>query len=504
MCSYLWDCWGSGIVGGVEQPPYHPTTLLPPNPIPFVGSRPLAPNRWLPTVGSQLRAHAILLTMLREPTHLATDERGGKPWLEITLLSAFIVSLLIGLVALAAFLLYYDTSGSDLTDDPLTAFDAAQVSPGLALNALSGDSANALAYQALNAGELATAHALVLFDTQAIGSQRSGLMMQLARAYANDAEQAAQVYKLAQALAILDPTIPPIERNQNLVQVADGFFIAGQEEAASESAYQALTMAAQLPDLVPAQRADLFASLIPVAEELGDDQLLQTVEDLARNPFLTPTGILPPPQLRQLADPLTPDEALLHAQTTRQMAARQLSDRLQYTGGEDIEPERLALEIALRTEDQVRNDYFGRMLNGGISLNQQVTLLADHRAWIALKAQVALQGFGLSIVPDWENNSNYILQDLGTVTSNMDVNLDALAKMQPVPTEQVVLQVEALQWLALQSDLGLYPDAPVSSLSQRLEIAQNSLAGLGQPLALPVAHAPDAVPPGFRIQRSQP
>lgn len=432
------------------------------------------------------------------------NERRGKPWLEITLLSAFIVCLLIGILALAAFLLYRDASDPNLADDPLRAFNPSQVSPVLAVKQLGGDPANALAYQALNAGEIPTAHALTLFDTLTVGSLRSGLMMQIARAYDSQPEQAAQVYKLAQALAILDPTIAPIERNRMLVQIADGFLAAGQAEAARESAYQATIMAAQLPDLVPAQRAAIFSSIVPVAEELGDEQLLKTVEDLARNPFLTPVGTLLPPMLVQLAEPLPVDETLIAAQATREQTARQLSDRLQFTGGEDIEPERAALEAALRAEDQVRNEHLARTLSSGISAGQQLSLLVEHRAWLALKAQVALHGFGISLVSDWEANSDFILQELGSITSNVDVTLDALAKTAPTPVEQTSLQTEGLQWLALQSDLGLYPNAPISSLSQRLEIAQDALAGLGQPLALPVAYVAEAVPPGFRVKRAQP
>ena len=439
-------------------------------------------------------------------TTLDRNERRGKPWLEITLLSAFLVCLLIGLLALAAFMLYRGSSEPNLADDPLRAFEISEVSPVLAIKQLTGDPANALAYQALNAGELTTAHALVLFDTSTAGSQRSGLMMQTARAYvkANQLDQAAQVYRLAQALAILDPTISPIERNQMLVQVADGFGVAGQEEAARESAYQAMITAAQLPELVPAQRSAIFSGIAPVAKAIGDEQLLEIVEDLARNPFLTPAGTLLPPMAVQQVEPLPPGEALTAAQTAREQAARQLFDRLQFTGGEDIEPERLALEGALRAEDQIRTEHLARMLNNDLSAGQELSLLAEHRAWIALKTQVALQGFGFSLVPDWEANSDFILQELGSVTSNIDVILDTLAKAAPTQAEQTALQAQGLQWLALQSDLGLYPQAPISSLSQRLEIAQNALAGLGQPPALPVVHMPDAVPPGFRIQSIQP
>ncbi len=122
------------------------------------------------------------MTYIARETQQEPESRGGKPWLEITLLSAFIVSLLIGLFSLAIFFLYSNSTESNLTDTPLTAFDPEQVLPSLAIKYLAGDPANALAYQALNAGELNTSHTLAVFDTVAYGSQRSGLMIRLARA----------------------------------------------------------------------------------------------------------------------------------------------------------------------------------------------------------------------------------------------------------------------------------------------------------------------------------
>ena len=259
-------------------------------------------------------------------------------------------------------------------------------------------------------------------------------------------------------------------------------------------------MGARLPDLLPAQRSVIFTNLIPIAESLGDEQLLETVEELARNPFINVVGSLPPPQLPHLAEPLPPDESVQNAQLGRQQAAKQLTERLQFTGGTDVEPERQALEAALRHEDQVRAEYFGRTVGSGLTPQQQYWLVGQQRAWIALKTQIALKGFGMSLVPEWEQNSETILQSLGVITSNMDVTLDALAKAQPTPNDQTTLQAEGLQWLALQNELGLYPGAPVSNVSQRLDLAQSALAGLGQPLALPVLYQEGASPPGFRLK----
>ena len=426
-----------------------------------------------------------------------------RPWVEVTLMAGFIVSLLIGLTALAALFFVRQATAPDLADSPVAAFDPARITPELAVRHLMGDPAQALAYQALNAGELETAHASALFDTRAAGSERAGFWSALARAYqtAGRDEQRLQAYQVMASLAILDETIPPQERTQLLTQVAVGYLELGETTAARDALTQVKRMGEQLPNLLPAQRSPIFSTLLPVAEQLDDAALAAQLTELARNPFMTPSGVLLTPQLATRPAPLPLDQALNEALAARHDAARVLSDRITFTNGGDIEPERQALADALRREDQARNEYFQAALSGVLNNEQRLWLFSEQRTWQIIKERIALGAYGLSLVPEWEGNLEAIVNDVVAMTGQIDVVLTQMAGSPPTSVDDAMLAVEALNWLALQYELGFYPDAPAASIGERLRVAQETLASLGAPLALPVGYDAVATPPGFRLRQ---
>jgi hypothetical protein len=446
--------------------------------------------------------------------------RPRRPWLEGILLTGFFFLLILGVLALAAFFfLTHRTPASPVYDSPLSILQPEQIRSDLALRQLAGDPADALAYQALNAGELYTAHAIALFDTGfagnnatalgtgspnsgLVGSKRAGFYQQLAGGYLERGlnVEAGAAYDTLRSLTILDIEIPALERATLLTQAAEGLLALGAEEEALDAANQALLMGKQIPDLLPAQRVQIFQGLKPLADELGDEAFSAQVNDLLRNPYLTPAGVLLTSQLWTFAEPVAPDQPLLDAIQARQIAANQLAERIKFTGGEDIEPERQALAAALLSEEQARIGYYQRMTAAQPTLGQQLWLLSDQRAWAALKLRIAMQGFGLSILPEWEANLAGIQQDLSTVTGSFDLVTQALAATLVDPIYQQMMEVEGLQWLALQADLGLDPGSNTTDLSSRLRVVQQGLAQVGAPLALPVAYDENAVPPGFRIQ----
>src|SRR5690606_19710994 len=180
------------------------------------------------------------------------------------------------------------------------------------------------------------------------------------RAYldAGDLAAAGQVFRLVVPLAVLNDTIPTQERVQLLVQAADGYIGSENAGAARDALVQAQRIAVQTPDLVPARRADLFAEMRRVAERLDDTALEQQLADLARNPYLIGSGVLITPTLATLAQPLPYDTLTLEKIAAREQAARIFADRIELTGGVDIEPERQALAQALRDEEQARTQFY--------------------------------------------------------------------------------------------------------------------------------------------------
>jgi len=424
-----------------------------------------------------------------------------RSFFEIALLLGFILCLLIGAGALAGLYLLRESQETGLTRLPLAERVPDGIVPQVALLQLAGDPTTALAAQSLTAGELDTAYATLLFDPVSSGSRRTGLALQLAAKYGDDEpNSAAHLFQLASSTAILSSDMAPLERGQALVRAADGLLKLELQPASLDSAIQAKLMGEQLPDLLPAQRSQLCRALQPLADDLEDDLFSRQVDELARNPFLTPGGVLITPRWQTLGSPVAPEPALTEAIAQRRFTARQLADRYALTAGTDVEPERQALETALRQEDAVRSEYYRRLLVGQVSLPEQFHLVQDRRDWAVLKSRIALGGYGLSLIPEWEANAPAILQELSAATAAIDVVAKGLAAVQPTALEQANLSLEVLNWLALQAELGLYPDAPVADLNIRITATQNDLNNQGEIVALPLLRDETVVPPGFRIQ----
>ena len=429
----------------------------------------------------------------------ASPER-PRVWMERVLLVAFLFCLVIGLVALATLLALRNSDKPILNADPLQLVRRELILPQLALRELAGDASAGLAVQALQAGQLETARAALTYATSIPAVEQAGRLAQLGRACltAGDPAAAGQVFRLVMPLAILNDSIATQERTQLLIQAADGFAASDNPDAARDALVQAQRIAVQAPDLVPARRADLFAEMRRVAERLDDAALEQQLADLARNPYLIGSGVLITPTLATLAQPLPYDSLTLEKIAAREQAARIFADRIELTGGVDIEPERQALAQALREEDQARTQFYDNP--GEISRGQQFWLPLDERAWLVTRLRVADGAFGISVVPEWESDRAAIAGQLAALDTYIDSLMRALADSQPSPAEQAMTRIEGRHWLAEQAERGLYPDAPVGDISEALRIAQDDLSRLGLPPALPTAYESSATPPGFRIQ----
>jgi hypothetical protein len=435
----------------------------------------------------------------------STASQRPRIWLERLLLAAFLFCLLIGLGALAIFLVVRNNAQPSLNADPLQLVRSNLIAPQIALRELSGDPAAALASQLLQAGRLETARAILTFSVDISPVERAARLTALARAYlaANEPASAGQVYALLVSTAILEDAIPILERVNLLTQSADGLSKAGFPAAAIDAAAQATRIAAQSPGLLPAQRSALFTELRSVVESLprtdsAAESLRALLADYARNPYLTGAGMVLTPTLTTFPQLLSYDSLTQEKVAARRQAARIFADRIDFTGGVDIEPERQALAQALIEEDQARAQFYQNP--GEISRGQQLWLLLDRRAWLVEKLRVALGGYGVTIVPEWEAQIGAIRSELAAAHGFLNTVMAAYAAEQPSALEKTLLQIETQHWLAAQAMRGLYPNAPIANISEVLRGLQDELKRQGNPLALPVIYEENANPPGFRIQ----
>jgi len=448
---------------------------------------------------------------------LDLDRQGrsvGRRWLELTLLIGFLLSLVLGVGALAVIFVLGDVAEPVPPPDPLTALQSDRIPPQYALLELAGDPLTSLARQAINAGQVETAYAQIVFATDLSDSQRTGLLLLLGRRMReNDLpERAAQVYGLVRTTALLSPALTPTERAQALVESADGLLAVGKPGDAIEVADQARLVAAQARDLLPVQRGQIFRSLTPIYQTAGAADRVREMGELQRAAGPPDPGVVLPNLWESLSQPYVPatltaeTEAqnlalLAQVEAERRSAAQILVERIRLTDGLDIEPERESLIQALFNEDRVRAEIFRLGRAAGPPLAQQNWLIQDRRRWQAQKVRMALGGYGLRLAPDWSDNPTLLRQDLGNSTADLQSILAAQVNAQTDPVGAAVLRHQTLAWLAMQIESGLYPGSRTSGLDREIGAsilaAQAELARLGYPLALPLSFTQSGDGPAY-------
>lgn len=433
------------------------------------------------------------------PTTKAKGRKGS--WLQTLLLIGFVICVALSALALFALWWLTDSPTASEVDEPLAIVQPAIV-PSLALMELAGDPPGALAYQALQAAQLETSRALTVYGLALMPASRIGLTMQLAqRLQASDnLDGARHLYRQTRALAVLDTNLDPLARGEALIQATKGFIALNQLAEARETAEQVQLIARQTPDLLPVQRSQLVRDLLAIITPLADELLTQGLQELARSPYLSPQGLLLTAATPLVAQPpaLTPE--LTTATFRRQQLARQLAEFLIQGPLDQAGPLLQPLQEALRAEDQLRTAYFTQLsTNPDLTLSLQFWLLTQQQEWLTDKLAVAKGAFGVSLMPDWETNLVAISQELATTVANLHNVRLQFAQAESEPVAQFAGRISAHQWLALQVELGFYPQTAAAEIGEQLRVAQAELAQNGLGAALPIIYKMDATSPGFRI-----
>lgn len=379
-----------------------------------------------------------------------------------------VAAVLLMLVGLALLAVYFITARKPAPTtgwrDPITLVTPEAVAADLAVLTLAGEGDDRVIRAALDAGELETAYATLAYSVLLPDSARSGHWLLLAGNYRSRDPGRSQVcYRAAFDLASLGPTLNDLARADVSLQVARGFADLPLRWAAPLALAQAENIARYSLVLLPAQRRNLLVQAVTIYEALGERQLAAALRGkLDLYAAGSGVSVVPPQQLLPSlrgAVVLPPDVAA--ALADRQAAATVMAGRWFSVAPAGRASLSEALGRALRAEDAVRAAWYATA--DTLSAADRLPLLHDQVAWLTIKYRVAARGYGLSLVPEWEETREELATALATAYTDLINSYGKqLATLGPVEADQA--RLELLRQGVLWTRLGLFPDQQAEGL----------------------------------------
>lgn len=401
---------------------------------------------------------------------------GQRNWLLIGLAVVLILALLVGISALAGYFVLSNQEAGDWSwQDPLLALDSARVRPDIAVLTLLDEPPSSLIRQALAAGEPDTAYALLVYDASVSDVERSGNAVLVGRAFEEElaGDLAAISFQQVQSLAALSPVMPDFTRTQSTLDAAEGFIRLGMAETARPLLSQAEALARYSPLLAPIQRQEAASRLRDIYRQLGEDEQARTLDQLVREPRGLPTNqFLRGPFLAGFTGETANTDGVLQAAAARRQAVYPFLAAWDSGDPVQIEAARKSLVAALLAENSARE---GAMLLGmaeSDELPQQAAILREWIDWLTLKYFIAVDGFGMTLAPEWSDQRDAIWSKLGQAYDELLQNYRDQAAALPDPDDGLAARVEVLRYQTMLGRLGLLPGFDESVMAAALRTAQ--------------------------------
>jgi len=420
-----------------------------------------------------------------------------RKWLFFILASGFLIFMLAGLVAFGA---YFFTSRHEISlsawSDPIAHIETKKIMPALALLPMARVPSSEAFSQALDADELESAYAILVFGIDLSERERVGSFLVLARHYteAENATKAKLCYLQARNIATLSPVLSDLTRADAYLQVGQGLASLREQDEAKLNYDQAYTIALYSPYLKKAHQKSILDKLASAYKAIGESQSAeQALDQSATLDLETGDSTESEPAENEgrflLGHPkeptLTPRE-VAEAEAVRREAAHDLSDYLLSTLKQPPDHLTARLAQALQTEDEVRLSFYSTEPAEPPMLLEKVAIAWHKIRWLTIKYQVALGGYGLSLVPEWEAQSAEIQSEL----SKAYEDLYALHSEQVIalPEADIIDRawVEVFRQEIEAGQLGLYPNYPEEQLTAKLREATEKLIASGQDRSLRV------------------
>ena len=402
-------------------------------------------------------------------------------WILLAFVALFVV---VAVVSGAAFLyLRQQRLENEVWREPLSAVVPEDVEADLALYPLAGAADLETLDAAITNGDLETAYAALVYNPELQDEQRIGRLILLGRRFtdAGIAEKAHLSYQQIYEIAVLSPVLSDPTRADALLAAGRGWAEVGRDARALEAYDQVYVIAVRSPYLHMAHRRDLLAMLETAyleveapnkaAEarqriiELDQGSRPQQPQEAGDTPDLgVETEVVSSPEVGAIEE-------------GRRQAAYNL---IQSLNGAEIPPE-LANELAmaLRAEDAAKLALYRQEMEAATQLSRRIGLHWQIIGWLTLKYRVAMQAFGLSLVPEWEEQRADIQSELSKAYEDLYFDYEDLVTGLPDATLIGPGSYQVRRQMVEAGRLGLYPNYPEDQMAAKLSDAASRLISAG-------------------------
>lgn len=359
-----------------------------------------------------------------------------------------------------------------------------KIAPGVALAILAGTSDSASVDDSLAAGDFEGAFAQIAYGTEFSDANRVGTLLLLGNRYAaaKQTSKAAWMYEYAVFLATVSPLPSDLNRVQTLLEASQGLKALNLESNARAALDQAYLIAQYSFSLPRDTRAEVLEQIARAYEKFGATKLAQDARQLARDTItLTDESAVNlarrPFRIQPTAPPGNPE--IVAKLKERVGAARELVDALNLNPPktEADMPEDLvrALGDKLYEEDALRLDYYVSQYDVSADASEQLGVLQEKLAWLAIKYRIAKNAFGISLVPEWQDQTQDIAQELNdtyadyfAITQQQAESLDKADEAQRSAEDTLRAALVAGRW-------GLFPQYDEADLRAQLDTVSQAL-----------------------------
>jgi len=358
----------------------------------------------------------------------------------------------------------------------LTYLNTDQIDPALALASLGGVPETTLITEAIDKARPETALAGLLFTPMLTNKESAGDFLQLAAAYANNnqTDKAVFTYKMAGTVATLAPDLSDTVRADLFLQAAEGLIEIAQPQLAKFYLDQAFAVAAKSPFLQAAHRRRIFERLHTNYNSINERVLARENLNLSAKPP-EPTLIASEQPVLPASQPIALTNAIQTAEATRWQVAQELASKLVQLGGSVPTEEVPKLAQALLAEDQLKLPFFRQEFENATQLSKKIDITVAQITWLSLKYRVAKKGYGLSLVPEWENQAEQIRADLTKTYETLYALYADLVVALPDAAQIDKATEERLRVEILAGELGRYPNYPEEQRRAQLSDATDRL-----------------------------